>query len=247
VCVREGSATLSGTLVSSNSASDGGGVFVLGGSTMLSRTQIISNSASRDGGGVYVSVGSAVLSGTHVTGNSASDDGGGVFVYQGSATLDVSGGEIGDNSASDNGGGVCVEQGSATLSGTLVASNSAQYYGGGVYIDEGDATLSGTRIHSNSATSNGGGLYLADHGKITAVDGCIVHNSDTAVHCVYVKLTATDNWWGAPDGPSGAGPGSGDSVSAYVNYANHKTSAPDGCLAYPTEWHIYLPLAVRND
>ena len=32
-------------------------------------------------------------------------------------------------------------------------------------------------------------------------------------------VNATDNWWGAADGPSGVGPGSGDAVSANVNFS----------------------------
>jgi len=110
-------------------------------------------------------------------------------------------------------------------------------------------TLSGTHVYHNAATANGGGLYLSGDGEITAVDGCILSNSDTAVHqsssSLGGTLTATDNWWGAPDGPSGAGPGSGDSVSANVDYANYKTNAPAGCLAYPTDWR-YLPVVVRG-
>ena len=33
-----------------------------------------------------------------------------------------------------------------------------------------------------------------------------------------INLNATNNWWGAKDGPSGVGPGSGDAVSANVDY-----------------------------
>jgi parallel beta-helix repeat protein len=32
-------------------------------------------------------------------------------------------------------------------------------------------------------------------------------------------VNATNNWWGASDGPSGAGPGSGDAVGANVNFS----------------------------
>lgn len=38
-------------------------------------------------------------------------------------------------------------------------------------------------------------------------------------------FSATANWWGHASGPSGAGPGSGTSVSAYVGYANWLSSS----------------------
>ncbi|MCP3882680.1 MAG: hypothetical protein GY701_30440, partial [Sulfitobacter sp.] len=38
-----------------------------------------------------------------------------------------------------------------------------------------------------------------------------------------VAVTATGNWWGAADGPGGVGPGSGDSVTANVDYADFLT------------------------
>jgi hypothetical protein len=142
--------------------------------------------------------------------------GGGVYVHVFGATLDVSGGAIGRNSADT---------------------------GGGMYIYAGSATLNGTRVYHNRATTNGGGLYLASVGTIAATNGCIVFNSDTAVHRESGTLSATDNWWGTADGPSGAGPGGGDSVSTGVDYASYKTSPPAGCI---TIRRVYLPLVVRD-
>jgi len=205
VSVHEGSATLNGTQVVSNSASyNGGGVFVQYGSTTLNGGEVVSNSADRYGGGVYVDSGSATLNGTQVVSNLARY-GGGVYLERVGATLNVSGGEISNNSVVTSGGGVYVYWGSATLSETQVLSNSA-YDGGGVYVWAGSATFT---------------------------DGCIVYNSDTAVENNSIAtLNARDNWWGMPDGPSGAGPGSGDSVSMNVDYADHKTSPPAGCPKY---------------
>jgi uncharacterized repeat protein (TIGR01451 family) len=46
-------------------------------------------------------------------------------------------------------------------------------------------------------------------------------------------LLATANWWGTADGPSGAGPGSSDSVSSYVDFSGFLTSNSLGCPSYP--------------
>jgi uncharacterized repeat protein (TIGR01451 family) len=254
VFVWNGSATLNGVQVANNSASTygGGGVYVYQGSVTLSGTQMVSNSAAYYGGGVYVDRGSATLgvSGGAIDSNSASA-GGGVYVHQGSTTLSET--LVIRNSAVYSGGGVYVGQGSATLSGTQVVSNSASPQthgcGGGVYVEQGSATLNGTQVVRNSASYNGGGLYLSSStGAITATDGCIVYNSDTAVDNDSTgTLNARDNWWGMPDGPSGVGPGSGDSVSAYVDYANFKTSPPAGCPAYRPDLTIAKSVTPTTD
>ncbi|MCP3866752.1 MAG: hypothetical protein GY703_01370, partial [Gammaproteobacteria bacterium] len=42
-----------------------------------------------------------------------------------------------------------------------------------------------------------------------------------------VAVTATGNWWGAADGPGGVGPGSGDSVTANVDYTDFLTDGSE--------------------
>jgi uncharacterized repeat protein (TIGR01451 family) len=228
VAVDKGSATLSGGVIGNNSAAQyGGGMEIYEGSATLSGTQVLSNSAEF-GGGMYVRYGSATLNETQVLSNSAAQYGGGVFLREISATLSVSGGVINGNSASAYyGGGVYVEYGSATLSGTQMVSNLA-HDGGGVFVFYGSATLSNARVLNNSA-DHGGGLVQA-YGSITATNGCIVNNSDVSVGRIGGStLVATGNWWGAADGPSGVGPGSGDSVGTGVDYSGFLTTAPPGC------------------
>jgi hypothetical protein len=253
VYLRWGGTTLNviGGQIGRNSASYGGGVCVSRGSATLSGTQVVSNSAYYDGGGVHVSEGTVALTRTRVVGNSASEHGGGLFVQSG-ATLSET--QVISNSA-NLGGGMFLNFSNATLIGTQVVSNSASYgggmyvdrywamlnvsggridgnfasdEGGGVYVFEGKVMLTGTQVVNNLA-SDGGGVYLYSSGAVTAVNGCIVLNSDTAVNRADGTLIATDNWWGTADGPGGAGPGRGDTVSAGVDYSNFKTVAPMGC------------------
>ena len=239
--VESGSATLSETDVMSNTAVNdhGGGLYVWFSSGVLDVTggRIEDNSAD-DGGGLYVGSGSATLTGTQVVNNSA-NDGGGLYVGLSDGVLNVTGGRIENNTATYFGGGAYVDQGSATLTGTELVSNTVTDvgtilgFGGGLYVGPGSATLTGTQVVNNSA-HNVGGLYVGDNdGAITATNGCIVFNSDTAVDNPVGTLDASDNWWGMPDGPSGpGGTGRGDSVGSNVTFNPYKSSPPPGCLSY---------------
>jgi len=203
VYVSEDSATLSVSSgqILSNTANYGGGVYVYNGSATLNGGQIASNTANYYGGGVYVSNGSAMLNGGQIASNTANYYGGGVHVSNGSAMLN--GGQIISNTA-NYGGGMCVSYGNATLSDGQIVSNTAKHYGGGVYvwnstaaftqtgvstithnfanngggvyIRYGSATLSGGQIVSNTATNYGGGVYV-DQGSATLSGGQIISNT----------------------------------------------------------------------
>lgn len=232
-----GSVTLTGARVLSNSAGFFGGGLELAG-TPFSRsiltathTLILYNSATYGGGLAIQAYGTAFLSDTQVLGNNSADSGGGLYV-EGSVILND--GAVNSNSASNQGGGL-VSWGSATLTGTQVISNSADY-GGGLAVF-GSTTLTGTWVLSNSANIEGGGLYGQ---VITTTNGCIAGNSDIAVIPSSGTLSAQDIWWGAANGPDGAGPGSGDTVTSSVDYANFKTVAPAGCPTLPPQAEIYV-------
>ncbi len=254
VYVNLSDATLSmdGGIINDNSGSYGGGVYINSGRATLTGTQISRNSASTFGGGVhvntssavlsmnggeisnsldsgiYVNFGSAILTRTQIFSNSASS-GSGLYIFSGSATLIET--QILSNTATSDGGGMHVDFGNVTLEEGEINNNRGPV-GGGVYLNSGSVVLTGTHILRNSA-SNGGAFYLAFTGGITATDGCIVDNSDTAVVRNDGTLNASDNWWGAVDGPSGNGLGSGDSVSANVDFSNFKTSPPLSCITGP--------------
>jgi uncharacterized repeat protein (TIGR01451 family)/CSLREA domain-containing protein len=63
---------------------------------------------------------------------------------------------------------------------------------------------------------------------------CLVFNGSGAINTTVPLASNTfeDNWWGSSDGPSGAGPGSGDSVSTGFDFDPFLTAAPAGCPSY---------------
>jgi hypothetical protein len=160
--------TVNDSVLSNNSASDGGGIWNEGTAT-LTATTLSGNSVSythgaADGGAIYNSgYGTLTLNGCTLYGNSAFK-GGGIFNggTTANATLNLNGCTLADNSATFGGGGIFIEYnatatvsgsvvGPATIGGTALQGNSAPQ-GGGIYVDNG---------------YNGGTLYVTNSSKIT--------------------------------------------------------------------------------
>ena len=126
-----GTATLTNTSVSGNSAAFGGGVTNWLGKVTLQNNCTVSGNSADWGGGLYNFYGTAKLSACTISGNS-----GGI------------------------GGGVFDEAGKTTLTNyCTVSNNSATVSGGGVYNDGGKATLTNCTVTGNSAAVSGGGLF----------------------------------------------------------------------------------------
>ncbi len=98
------------------------------------------------------------------------------------------------------------------------------------------AQVAGNRILYNStgvlvrSTEFVGAGALGDGALLAgSSSNCVVFNGEGVVNETGTTTPFEMNWWGAPDGPSGAGPGGGDSVSADVDFDPFLTAAPAGC------------------
>jgi hypothetical protein len=175
------------SIISANVAEDGGGIYSLGGTTMVTSSTISANVVSHNGGGIYNS-------------------------------------------------------GITTVDGSTVSGNTASYRGGGIY-NSSLAIVTGCRILNNTAGDGGGVFSHENQIDATKVTGsCIMGNSSTSFSNDEAAMqTATVNWWGSASGPSGVGPGTGDSVSANVDYGDFLTEPILGCQRY-----VYLPLVLKH-
>ncbi|MDJ0719998.1 MAG: hypothetical protein QNJ04_00105 [Desulfobacterales bacterium] len=82
-------------------------------------------------------------------------------------------------------------------------------------LETGDVAVSDNLI----ANRNGSGVTVARQAAPFIARNDFQHNSYFAVYKAGRKrLNAPDNYWGAADGPGGAGPGRGDAVNAQVDY-----------------------------
>lgn len=173
--------TLIDMVISHNVVSgSGGGLFVGGGNTVMTRTQILDNTATEDGGGFYGLRLTAIDS--IVSRNTATRNAGGIGVVYAS----IENARIENNMASNgNGGGMYV---SASLSGgtlamtrTQILDNHAGGRGGALYL----ANLSGAQIGwsllANNQASDGDALAVdpnsSDDSQITLANVTIASTS----------------------------------------------------------------------
>jgi hypothetical protein len=163
-----GDATMVGTLIDTNGALNGAGIYALpSANAVLSQTLVIANAAAEDGGGIY-NRGDMALDNAIVWANVATQgDGGGLYIDSGSGReTDLRNSTIhGNQSPQGNGGGIWnrTEVGDyTTLSNVTVAQNQAGGgNGGGFYHAAGRAVIASSTIVYNTSTA-GGGIFNQD-------------------------------------------------------------------------------------
>ena len=178
------SGAITGNSRTSDEWASGGGVEVGNGGTFtLSGGVISGNSARESGGGVHINNATFIMSGGTISGNSVIGDrthgssGGGVGVNDG-GTFTMSGGTITDNSAY-NGGGVRLgwEKGTFTMTGGAITGNTARESGGGISMWYGATSImEGGEISGNSA-GYGGGIDVNEGTTFTMKGGTISGNT----------------------------------------------------------------------
>lgn len=196
-------------------------------------------------GGVSLLGGDLVISGSEISDNRA-DEGAGINVVWASALITDT--VLARNSAWRNGGAVYMSiiDEHFTLKGSTLTGNSAPS-GAGIYVAGGNVQVTASRILANEG-EHGAAFYFDSMHNAVVSDSCIVANRTTEGGATAVELasynsyylSAPKNWWGATDGPSGAGQGSGDSIGEQVVFANFLTSQPEGCPERMSP-RLYLP------
>jgi len=187
---------------------------------------------STGGGGIAIGAGATVVVRRCVLdGNLAGGSGGAITHGGGSLTVEDS--VFTDNVATSAGGALRIgSASSATVSGTLFQDNVALDTDGGAIASEGELDVTDSAFAANRATEHGGAIAsLATLAGATTVGAsCLVGNEDAVFNAQSVVQSATGNWWGAADGPSGSGPGSGDAVSPDVTFTGFLSAPPAACL-----------------
>ena len=222
-----GTVTVTNTQILTNVATSYGGGIFNNNLALLSITdsRFEGNSATT-GGGIYNGAASTTTVTSTYISNSVTSSGGGIF--NDNSNVEVINSHLLSNSALGSGGGLFVSGGMAVITGTEIAGNRADT-GGGLFLSFGTLEVRNSRLLNNVADSGGGAVaYSAD--TLNIDQSCIVGNSYLALDPIFpLTPDASDNWWGAPDGPSGAGTGAGDGVDAGVDFSNFLTTPILGC------------------
>lgn len=197
--------TLTGGTIRGFTATDGGGVYVSGGSFKMTDGTISTCNATNAGGGVYVSSGSFEMSGGSIE-NCTAHEGAGVKVLAssgkasfsmsgsgeikncnqdgvsiaaigGTSEFSMSGGTIEDNS----GFGVWVDNGSAVMSGGSVKGSERYdiYIGSRAALTVKNTQVGGTVLNLGKITGNGSAKFtgtVENSGSAVAeITGCTIH------------------------------------------------------------------------
>lgn len=153
--------TLTGGTIRGFTATDGGGVYVSGGSFKMTDGTISTCNATNAGGGVYVSSGSFEMSGGSIE-NCTAHEGAGVKVLasSGKASFSMSGsGEI--KNCNQDGVSIAAIGGTSefSMSGGTIEDNS----GFGVWVDNGSAVMSGGSVKGSERYD----IYIGSRAALT--------------------------------------------------------------------------------
>lgn len=196
--------TLTGGTIRGFTATDGGGVYVDGGSFEMSGGTISACNATNAGGGVYVSSGSFKMSGGSIE-DCTAHEGAGVKVYASNgktASFSMTGGEIQNcntdgvsiyaigsgtseftmtgGTIEDNGGyGVWVDNGSAVMSGGSVKGSERYdiYIGSRATLTVNNTQVGGTVLNMGKITGNGSAKFTGtvEIAGTGKITGCTIH------------------------------------------------------------------------
>lgn len=153
--------TLTGGTIRGFTATDGGGVYVSGGSFKMTDGTISTCNATNAGGGVYVSSGSFEMSGGSIE-NCTAHEGAGVKVLasSGKASFSMSGsGEI--KNCNQDGVSIAAIGGTSefSMSGGTIEDNS----GFGIWVDNGSAVMSGGSVKGSERYD----IYIGSRAALT--------------------------------------------------------------------------------
>ena len=162
---------LSASLFENNQAVNGAGLFVLGGTVVLSGNHMRGNAAGLRGGGLYHDS-DALVEDNLVEDNTSGWTGGGMYLIDHAAVL--RGNQVRGNRSENDGGGIYVHQGSPTIAGNDVTDNWSGDDGGGLRLFESAALVESNRISRNVA--DGGGGIRVSHVASVFIDNVITDN-----------------------------------------------------------------------
>ncbi len=184
------------------------------------------------GGGIYNNGGTLTIRDSQFLGHHAVIGG---AILNASGQLDIANSTFIGNSAENFGGaivnnkdGIAIVNGSRFSDNSVTNISSNRLYVGGAFFNNGTLNIINTILTENRAKDNASSIF--NDGILTIIGSCIFNNQvelDDAgepreITSIFNEadepINALSNWWGTSDGPSGAGTGSGDAISANISF-----------------------------
>ncbi len=147
-----------------NKSVAGGAIGIAESSDVVIKSNILKNNiGSSEGGGIYVYGGSIIIDNL-IKGNS-SKEGGAISCY--GWHLEVKGNTIEDNTSEQSGGGIYINDGSADIVKNIFEENKSGEFGGGIFIDYRVLTLNveGNDFIRNHAPDGGAAIWAFESGE----------------------------------------------------------------------------------
>ena len=158
----------------------GGGIYLDGGASSISRCRVLANTAEDQGGGIYI----GDAEGTSIQGclirnnESLERGGGGIFVRRGFSAITLC--WIEANYVHRSGGGMTLTQfASVTVSSCVFTKNYALESGGGVFSNWGSTgSLVQCTVFANDSEQSGGGVFAQFGNGAMSLSNCIVWENE---------------------------------------------------------------------
>ncbi|MCA9247911.1 MAG: hypothetical protein KDA42_12365, partial [Planctomycetales bacterium] len=168
-------------IVDSGDTDDGGAIMNVASSVTLTGTVISGNTAGDDGGAISSLNTGSFLSfiGVSITGNTAGDDGGAIYNSD-LSHIDFIESTIAGNIANDLGGGIAnIGAGSLAITRSTLSGNSSDIAGAVNNGSNGVATITNSTLSGNMVTTRGGAIQNVAGANLQILSTTITNNSST--------------------------------------------------------------------
>jgi hypothetical protein len=188
---KSGALTMGNCVLSGNNGDNGSALANYAGTMTISNCSIANNNSSGNGGGIYNLNGTIILSGDTLFKNYTRNGvGGGIFLDSGNVSIANT---VISNDSSYLGGGMYCVKGKVDISGCTFIHNVSRGFGGGIYNENADLKLANSTISNNyssfyhtskslpafssspQGTGKGGGIYNVS-GRLS-VKGCSIDSN----------------------------------------------------------------------
>ena len=145
-----------GLTLTGGSAQDGGAIKLLQSDALTIDSCIISDNTASRGGGIYINSSTLTIQNSTISGNEATTGEGGGISIEGSSIVTLGNVTISSNTAASSGGGIYNNGNSMFITNSTINGNGPVTNGGGIYNSNTSATFTNVTISDNTANVGGG-------------------------------------------------------------------------------------------